>query len=227
VAQNTPNPNTSTTAEPLLTLTQAPLTSVVGYTALYYHWADGLRPWAVAGGLVVGDLASRPGFAWQALPLSPNTLKLTETPKDSRHGPSYQVKLQGERPQAAAHVLDAVATLARRPVVALVRQADGQLRLVGTLEAPLRLQSTGQGAHPGTRAGLDLLFSALTDALAPFYAGALVVEGTDAAAPVAGGSGGAVRVLDGRNQLRLVVPAGYDLIIEGPFRTELSMKPTA
>ena len=225
MAQTTPNPTTSTAVEPLLDLSQAPLATVVGYTALYYHWADGLLPWAVAGGQVVGDLVAREGFQWQQLPLSPNTLKLTETPKDSRHGTSYQVKLQGERPQPTPAVLAAVATLERRPLVALVRQADGQLRLVGTLEAPLRLLPTGQGQHPGTRAGLDLLFSALTDALAPFYAGALRVGGTDATAPVAS-AGGAVRVLDGRNQLRLVVPAGYDLIIEGPFRTELRLAPT-
>jgi hypothetical protein len=226
VAQNTPNPTLPARVEPLLSLHQAPLTSVVGYTALYYHWADGLQPWAVAGGLVVGDLVSQAGFQWQQLPLTPNTLKLTETPKDSRHGATYQVKLQGERPQAAAHVLDAVATLERRPVVALVRQADGQLRLVGTLEAPLRLLPGSQGAHPGTRAGLDLVFSTLTDALAPFYAGPLTVGGEDVSAPPAAGSGGYVRVLDGRGRLRMMVQVGHDLVVEGPFRTELSITPT-
>jgi hypothetical protein len=226
LAQSTPNPTTPTQVEPLLDLGQQPLTSVVGYTALYYHWADGLLPWAVAGGQVVGDLASRPGFQWQLLPLSPHTLKLTETPKDSRHGTTYQVKLQGERPQPTPNVLAAMAALERRPLVALVRQADGQLRLVGTREAPLRLLPAGQGQHPGTRAGLDLLLSTLTDALAPFYAGALSVGGLDASAPVAPTGGGHVRVLNGRDQLQLVAPAGYDLIIEGPFRVELRLRPT-
>lgn len=226
MAQNTPNPTLETVApQPLLELSQAPLPGLVGYTAVYYHWADALVPFAVAGGQVVSNLASRPGYQWQQLPLSQHSIKLTETPKESRHGPVYQVKLQGERTQAPAAVLAAVAKMARRPVVALVRQADGQLRVVGSVEEPLRLLPTGQGQHPGVRAGLDLLFAGLATALAPFYSGALVVGGLNAAAPVAT-AGGSVRVLDGHGQVRLVVPAGYDLVVEGPFRTDLRIQPT-
>ena len=207
---------------PVLNLAQEPLTTVVGYTAVYYHWADGLAPFRVAQGLVVGDLVSRPGFEWQQLPLTAHSIKLTETPKESRHGELYQVKLQGERTQAPAHVLGAIAAMARRPVVALVRQADGQLRLVGSPDEPLRLLPTGVGQHPGTRAGLDLLFSGLSTRLAPFYGGALVLGGVSAAAPATG----SIRVLDGRGQVRLTLPAtGYDLVVEGPFRTELRLQP--
>lgn len=205
-----------------LSLDQAPLPGLVGYTAVYYHWADGLAPFAVAGGLVVGDLVSQAGFAWQQLPLSPLTIKLTETPKESRHGETYQVKLQGERAQAPAHVLGAIAALARRPLVALVRQADGQLRLVGSPEEPLRLLPTGLGSTPAARAGLDLLLSGLTTGLAPFYGGALGLGGGSAGAPATG----TLRVLDGRGNVRLTLPAsGYDLVIEGPFRTELRLQP--
>ncbi|WP_460503031.1 hypothetical protein, partial [Hymenobacter agri] len=104
------------TAFAVLNLTQEPLTTVVGYTAVYYHWADGLAPFRVAQGLVVGDLASRPGFEWQQLPLTANSIKLTETAKESRHGELYQVKLLGERAQAPAHLLGAIAAMVRRPV---------------------------------------------------------------------------------------------------------------
>ncbi|MDB5268041.1 MAG: hypothetical protein JWP58_1081 [Hymenobacter sp.] len=224
MAQNTPNPtNDPIVAQPLLDLRQAPLPGLVGYTAVYYHWADALAPFTVAGGQVVGNLVSQAGYQWQQLPLSQNTIKLTETPKESRHGTTYQVKLQGERTQAPPAVLNAVATMARRPVVALVRQADGQLRMVGSVEEPLRLLAGGQGQHPGVRAGLDLLFTGLATALAPFYPGALLVGGLDAAAPVSAVHT-TVRVLDGHGALRLVVPAGYDLVVEGPFRTDLRIQ---
>lgn len=206
-----------------LHLDQTPLTGLVGYTAVYYHWADGLAPFVVANGLVVGELVSRAGFEWQQLPLSQLTIKLTETPKESRHGELYQVKLQGERTQAPAHVLGAVAAMARRPVVLLVRQADGQLRVVGNPEEPLRLLPTGVGSSPAARAGLDLLFAGLATGLAPFYGGALVLGGASPAAPAPAGR---IRVLDGRGQVRLTLPAsGYDLVVEGPFRTELRLQP--
>ena len=222
MAQNPSNPTTNLPAgEPLLDLSQAPLPGLVGYTQVYYHRADGLRPFAVAGGQVVGSLVSEPGFQWQELPLSPLTIKLTETAKDSRHGPSYQVKLQGERPQAVANVLGALDALARRPVVVLVRQVDGQLRVVGNGEEPLRLATTGQGQHPGTRAGLDVVLTGLTTQLAPFYTGALVTAGGGVAPNLSGG----IRVFNGRGELQLVVPAsGYDLVVEGPFRTDLRIQ---
>ncbi|WP_201980385.1 hypothetical protein [Hymenobacter rubidus] len=222
MAQTTPN-LPSVAAQPLLELSQPALPGLVGYTAVYYHWADGLGPVAVAAGRVVGDLVSSAGFQWQELPLTQHTIKLTETSKESRHGSTYQVKLQGERPQAVANVLGSIDTLARRPLVLLVRQHDGQLRLVGSAEEPLRLLPTGTGQHPGTRAGLDVLFSGLTTRLAPFYTGALRVGGANAAATV--GSTGSVRVLDGRGNVRAVVPAGYDVVIEGPFRTDVRVQP--
>lgn len=216
-----PNSFISSASSQLLNLAQAPLPGLVGYTAVYYHWADGLAPFTVADGQVVGNLVSATGFEWQQLPLSQHTIKLTETPKESRHGETYQVKLQGERAQVPAPVLGAVATMTRRPVVVLVRQADGQLRLMGSPEEPLRLLPTSVGQHPGTRAGLDLLFSGLTTGLAPFYAGTLLVGGLSAAAPATGG----VRVLDGHGQVLLNLPAsGYDLVIEGPFRTVLRLQ---
>lgn len=217
----TPTPFSLSASGQRLDFAQVPLPGLVGYTAVYYHWADGLAPFAVAGGQVVGELVSAPGCEWQPLPLSQHTIKLTETPKESRHGETYQVKLQGERTQAPAHVLGAVATMARRPVALLVRQADGQLRLVGSPEEPLRLLPTGVGQHPGTRAGLDLLFTGLTTGLAPYYTGTLLVGGLGAAAPASGG----VRVLDGHGQVLLNLPAsGYDLVIEGPFRTVLRLQ---
>ncbi|MBJ6109454.1 hypothetical protein JAO73_10545 [Hymenobacter sp. BT523] len=220
MAQTTPLSTGASTAQ-VLDLHQAPLTQVVGYTQVYYHWADGLRPFAVAGGRVVGNLESRPGFAWQLLPLTAHTIKFTESPKESRHGSLYQAKLQAERPQPAPNVLDGVAALERRPVVLLVRQADGQLRVVGSPEEPLRLLTGSQGQHPGTRAGLDVTLSGLTTGLAPFYAGALPVDGQDAGAVVPTGN---IRVLDGQGRLLQVVPLGYDLIIEGPFRTDVRLQ---
>ena len=203
-------------------LSQLRLRTLVGYAAVYYLWADGLPPFSVVAGQVVGTLTPLPGYAWQPVPLTPHTIKLTETAKDSRHGNLYQVKLVGERGQAAANVLDGLDALARRDLVLLVRQLDGQLRLVGSREEPLRLLTSAQGQHPGARAGLDLVFTGLATRLAPFYTGALVVGGASVAAPGAGGT----RVLDGHGELRLVVPGGYDLVIEGPFRTELRLQPS-
>jgi hypothetical protein len=221
VAQTAPFPTSSTAAEPRLDLSQPLLTALVGYAAVYWLWADGLPAFAVAGGRGVGDLSPRPGYEWQLLPLTPHTIKLTESPKDSRHGTTYQVKLTGERGQATANVLDAHETLGRRDVALLVRQLDGQLRLVGSREEPLRLLTGGQGQHPGARAGLELAFTGLTTQLAPFYPGTVAVAGAAVAAPVPTSS---IRVLDGHGQLRLVVPAGYDLIIEGPFKTEVRLQ---
>lgn len=202
-------------------MSQARLRTLVGYTAVYFLWADGLPAFGVAAGRVVGALTPLAGYSWQQLPLTPHTIKLTETQKESRQGNLYQVKLVGERGQAAANVLDAHDKLARRDLVLLVRQLDGQLRLVGSREEPLRLLITTQGQHPGARAGLDAAFTGLATRPAPFYTGALTVDGANVAAPVTTGS---FRVLDGRGQLQLVVPAGYDLIVEGPFRTDLRLQ---
>lgn len=223
MAQSNPSQPPTGAAEVLLNQAQPPLAGLVGYAALYYIWADGLQPFAVAAGRVVGELTPKPGFHFQALPLSQATLKLTETPKESRHGETYQVKLQGERPQPAANVLDAVATMGRRPVVCVLRQHDGQLRVVGSPDEALQLRTTGQGQHPGTRAGLDLLFTGLTTRLAPYYTGPLLVAGQSVAAPL---TVGAFRVLDSQGNVRLVVPAGYDLIVRGPFRVDLLLQPS-
>lgn len=214
ITGDAPNPQ-------LLDQSQPALLSLVGYAAVYYHWADGLAPFAVAGAQVVGELVSTPGFEWQELPLSQHTIKLTETPKDSRHGVSYQLKLQGDKAQAPANVLAALESMTRRPVVVALRQHDGQLRVVGSPEAPLTLLPTGTGQNPATRSGIDVLFTGLATHLAPFYTGTLLVAGANAGAVVATGS---FRVLDGHGELRLVVPAGYDLVVQGPFKTELLLQ---
>jgi hypothetical protein len=209
-------------AEPLLDVTQPALRTVVGYQALYWLWADCLSAYTVTNGTVVGNLVLRAGSQWQQLPLTPLTLKLTETPKDSRHGTTYQVKVQGDRPQAAANVLGALETMGRRDVVLMLRQLDGQLRLVGSREEALRLLPTGSGQNPATRSGIDVLFSGTTTRLAPFYAGSFVVGEIEVPAPEPETG---IRVLDGHGTLRVVVPAGYDLIIQGPFRTDLQLVP--
>uniref|UniRef100_UPI00286BC2F8 hypothetical protein n=1 Tax=Hymenobacter sp. TaxID=1898978 RepID=UPI00286BC2F8 len=209
----------------LAPIEQLPNPDLAGYLNLYYlPVEDLLRDPVVVGGAVVGDLALRPGASWVELKLTQQTLKVAEVPKQGRSGTTYQVKVTGQRPQPTAGVLGGLEALDRRQLLLLVRQANGQLRLLGTRQAYLRLLAGTEGGSVATRAGVDVQLLGETPERGPYYAGALLVPGAPAASGAAPVAGAFVRVLDFQGNLMALVPAGKELVISSGFRVVLTIK---
>ncbi|WP_310391465.1 hypothetical protein [Hymenobacter sp.] len=204
----------------LAPIEQLPNPDLAGYLNLYYlPVEDLLRDPVVVGGAVVGDLALRPGAGWVELKLTQQTLKVAEVPKQGRSGTTYQVKVTGQRPQPTAGVLGGLEALDRRHLLLLVRQANGQLRLLGTRQAYLRLLAGTEGAGVATRAGIDVQLLGETPERGPYYGGAFAPPGVAGPVP-----GTAVRVLDRRGNVMALVPAGKDLVISSGFRVALTIQ---
>lgn len=211
------------TSPDLPALRQAPNPGLVGYVGLYYlPQADLLAdPVLASPGLVSADLALLSGAGWRALPFTPNTLKLEETPKVERGVTTYQVRVSAQRPQASPEVLASVASLDRRPLLLLVVEANGGRRLLGSTEEYLLLSTSGEGQHPGAKAGLELRFEGAATRRAPYYQGAVpVLSGPALLLPA--GSGGYVEIRDKKGKLMARVPAGTTVTIASGFRVVLS-----
>ncbi len=212
------------TSPELPALRQAPNPGLVGYVGLYYlPQADLLAdPVLASPGLVAADLQLLPGAGWRALPCTPNTLKLEETPKVERGVTTYQVRVSAQRPQPSPEVLASVASLDRRPLLLLLVEANGGRRLLGSKEEYLLLSTSGEGQHPGTRAGLELRFEGAATRRAPYYQGAVPVLSGPALPPPDSG-GGYVEIRDKRGNLLARVPAGHTVRIASSFKVVLEV----
>jgi hypothetical protein len=204
-------------------LSQAPNLGLVGYVAAYYlPQADLVAdPILASPGLVVADLQLLPGAGWRALPYTPHTLKLEETPKTERGVTTYQVRATAQRPQPSPDVLATLASLDRRPLLLLLVEANGGRRLVGSREEYLLLSTSGEGQNPATKAGLELRFEGAATRRAPYYQGAVPVLGGAALLPPAG-AGGYVEIRDKKGNLMARVPAGTVVTVASGFRVVLS-----
>lgn len=217
-------PDSPDNPTPLTPINQEPNLDLAGFLQLYYlPVEDLLADPVVMNGAIVGDLALRPGATWLELKLTQQTLKVAEVPKTDRHGTYYQVKVTGQRPQPTADVLGGFEALDPRPLVVLVRQANGQLRMLGTREAYLRLQAGTEGGGVAARAGLDVQLTGETPERGPYYAGVVPIPGGTAIIPIEA-QVGSVRVLNFKGELMAIVPAGRDLVISSGFRVALSIQ---
>lgn len=204
-------------------LNQAPNPGLVGYVAAYYLPQDDLAadPVLASPGLVATDLQLLPGASWRALPFTPNTLKLEETPKLERGITTYQVRVTAQRPQANADILTALASLDRRPLLLLVVEATGGQRLIGSREEYVLLSTTGEGQNPATKSGLELRFEGAATQRAPYYLGGVPLNTGAAVAPT-GNAGGYVEIRDKKGQLMARVAAGRTVTIASGFKVTLS-----
>jgi hypothetical protein len=205
-------------------LSQAPNLHLVGYVAAYYlPQADLLTdPVLASPGLITADLQLAPGAGWRALPTTPNTLKLEETPKTAAGVTTYQVRVSALRPQPNESILTALASLDRRPLLLLLVEATGRRRLIGSTEEYLLLSTTGEGQHPGARSGVELRLEGAATQRAPYYEGRVAVLSGAAVPPVAGGASGYVEIRDRRGNLMARVPAGTIVTLTSGFRATLS-----
>lgn len=205
-------------------ISQAPNLDLVGYVAAYYlPQADLLSdPVLASPGLVATDLELAPGAGWRALPYTPNTLKLEETPKLERGVTTYQVRVSAQRPQANDSILTALASLDRRPLLLLLVEATGRRRLIGSTEEYVLLSTTGEGQNPATRSGVELRLEGTATRRAPYYEGSAPVLSGAALPPLAGGAGGYVEIRDRKGKLMARVKAGTIVTITSSFKVTLS-----
>jgi hypothetical protein len=204
-------------------LEQAPNLHLVGFVAAYYLPQEDLaEELLVVDGAVVGELVLAAGAAWRKLPYTPHTLKLEETPKLERGVTTYQLRVTAQRPQPAPGVLAALEALDRRKLLLLLVEAGGGRRLLGNREEYLRLLTTTEGQHPGTRAGVELRFEGEATQRAPYYLGSapLLSGGTVAAPPTAAGY---VDILDAKGNLLLRVAAGKTVKVLSSFLVKLGV----
>lgn len=211
------------TSPNLPALSQAPNPGLVGYVAAYYLPQADLAadPLLASPGQVMADLQLLPGAGWRALPYTPHTLKFEETPKVERGVTTYQMRATAQRPQPNPDVLATLASLDRRPLLLLLVEASGGRRLVGSREEYVLLSTTGEGQHPGTKAGVELRFEGAAAHRAPYYTGAVpVLSGAPLAPPA--GTGGYVEIRDRRGNLMARVAAGATVTITSAFKVTLS-----
>ncbi len=201
-----------------------PHLNLAGYVAAYYlPQADLLTdPVLASPGLIKTDLELVPGAGWRALPTTPNTLKLEETPKVAAGITTYQVRVSALRPQPNDSILTALASLDRRPLLLLLVEASGRRRLIGSLEEYLLLSTTVEGQNPATRSGVELRLEGSAVNRAPYYEGVVAVLSGAAVPPAAGGASGYVEIRDRRGNLMARVPAGVTVTLTSSFKATLS-----
>jgi hypothetical protein len=206
----------------LRNIKQVPAGNIGGVDAVWYTLAANILNWPTVGGLVIPQLAMAPGTFWYQLVSTRSTVRYKQAPKPlGRHGDIYQQRLAGTISRHSAELAQGLEALAGQELVALYRDRNGQMQLLGTPEQPLGFQSPyDSGADPINRNNYDWTLQADTPRPARPYQGTWVVSavGLDSGLELGQASGGVVEIRDARGQIMATVPAGRTVVLRSGFR---------
>ena len=158
-----------------------------GLTGVWYAYAADLLDFPALGPLAIAQLELRPGAVWYALASTRDTARYKQTPKDlGRHGQSFSQKLVGVLARHSGELAAGLEALDGQALVALIRDRNDQVLLLGTPEQPLAFTDPfDSGQDFTTRNNYDWALTGETPRRARPYLGTWVVAGDQAPAPTA------------------------------------------
>jgi hypothetical protein len=206
---------------------QVPADNLGGIEALWYARTADLLDFDDLGELPIAQLTLRPDAYWFQLVSTRGTVRYKQTPKPlGRHGESYAQKLVGTVPRHTAELAAGLEALEGQELVALYRDHNGQVQLVGTPEQPLKWTDTyDSGQDATTRNNYDWVLEGETPRRARPYLGTWQVSGVGLSGGVqlGTGAGGVVYLRDRAGNLLATVPAGKTIIVRSGFRVAFSI----
>lgn len=191
-------------------------------TSAVLSWPGPLSP------LTLTSLSLRPYSVLYRVDAVRGTLRLTQDPKPTgRHGTQHQQRLRG----TLARHTDALATgleaLAGRRLMALTRDQNGLMVVVGSPDEPLTwTDKFDSGSAPSDRNNYDFSLEGVTERRArPFLGQFQVADGqlVTAVTIVYSGAAGATEVVDLQGNTILTVPAGAKLQLSSAFQLNYAL----
>lgn len=207
----------------LRNVVQAPADNLGGIEAMWYARVTDLLDFDELGDLPIRQLTLKPDAYWFQLVSVRGTVRYKQTPKDlGRHGKSFTQKLNGTLSRHTAELAAGLEALEGQQLVALYRDHNGQVQLVGTPEQPLAW-SDGYDAgevRQGQRNNYDWVLESETPRRARPYLGTWRVSGVGLLGDVELGTGvgGSVYVRDAAGKLLATVPAGRTVVVRSAFQ---------
>lgn len=211
----------------LRNVAQVPADNMGGIEALWYARVSDLLDFDDLGELPIAQLELKPDAYWFQLVSTRGTVRYKQTPKPlGRHGESYTQKLIGTVSRHTAELAAGLEALEGQELVALYRDHNGQVQLVGTPEQPLKWSDTyDSGQDATTRNNYDWVLESETPRRARPYLGTWNVSGRGLTGSVVlgSGAGGVVYLRDRAGNLLATVPAGKTIIVRSSFSVAFSI----
>lgn len=207
-------------------LRQAPADNLGGVEALWYTPADNLLHFPYLGPLPIGQLQLVAGAVWYQLVAVRGSVKLEQKSKEfGRHGAAYTQKLVGELARHTPALAAGLETMEGGRFVALYRDHNGQVQLVGTPEEPLEWRDSYTTGSQSQRNGFDWSLSSDTLRRARPYLGSWPVhEDGVIEQPANGGGDGTVELRTAGGRLLARVPAGRSIVLKSGFKLSYSIE---
>lgn len=211
----------------LRNVAQVPADNLGGIEALWYARVSDLLDFDDLGELPIAQLELKPDAYWFQLVSTRGTVRYKQTPKDlGRHGESFLQKIIGTVSRHTAELAAGLEALEGQELVALYRDHNGQVQLVGTPEQPLKWTDTyDSGQDATTRNNYDWVLESETPRRARPYLGTWNVSGRGLTGSVVlgSGAGGVVYLRDRAGNLLATVPAGKTIIVRSGFSVAFSI----
>ncbi|MBO3270768.1 hypothetical protein [Hymenobacter defluvii] len=191
-----------------------------GLAAVWYTPASNFRSWPTLGELRIAALDLVEGAAWYQLLSTRGSLSYDQKPKTlARQGTVQTQKLAGAIPRHAAELAAGLEPLPAGQYVALYRDLNGQVQLVGTPTEPLELSYAYSAGTESRRNGYDWTLQGETVRVARPYLGSwLVSERGLELGELQGTGDGSVQLRTVGGQLLATVPAGKSIILKSGFK---------
>lgn len=159
------------------------------------------------------------GATWYQLVAPIEQLRYLETPATDRHSNLWKVQLKGVAAKDTQGLAAGLAAMHNRRFVVLFRDANGNVKIVGSPAAPLKFTyGLDTGERRSNRNERAFAFSAELKVPSRFYQGAWAVSdlGLQYAQP-SSGSGGLILVKDTLGNLLTSVASGRTLVLNTDF----------
>ncbi|MBC6698891.1 hypothetical protein [Hymenobacter sp. BT190] len=198
------------------------LDNLGGVEACWYTPASSFRSWPLAGELPLAQLDLVPGAVWYQLVSTRGTVSYEQPRKPlGRHGELFGQKLKGVLPRHTAALAAGLETMEGGRFVALYRDLNGQVQLVGTPTEPLTFQDVYSAGSQTARNNYDWQLLGQTVRRARPYTGTWTVSGRGlegGGLVLQPGAGGSVELRSAEGRLLATVPAGRTVVLRSGFQ---------
>ncbi|MBO0360667.1 hypothetical protein J0X19_22090 [Hymenobacter sp. BT186] len=197
------------------------LDNLGGLEAVWYTPVSNFNSWPHVGELTISKLDLAPGAVWYQLVSTRGTLSYDQPPKPmGRHGDLFAQKLKGVLARHTAALAAGIETMAGGRFVALYRDLNGQVQLVGTPTEPLTWTDTYSAGSQTARNNYDWQLLGETVRRARPYLGTWSVSGRglEGALDLTPGAGGTVELRTHDGRLLAIVPAGKSVVLRAGFK---------